>query len=584
MSRTPDEIFQRIRAQLAQTMPGLSMETGTPEAKIVAAVSEAISEAYVDQYLVGSLLDIETKVGLELEQYVGIFGYGRIQGDYSKGVVRISLKTAAPQDFAIPLGSQFYTKNGTTSGPSALYFSSTQAMVLTAGSYSIDVPVECNTRGTIGNLAPDSVTYIGSAIGTGSATNLVPMTGGVDAETDAELRQRFKDTMLRNIAGTADWYKALCMQNNRVSRTTVFGATTLYRTQIAAPATTLTVPVDQNVRYCWADMHSAFTNLGQEDETFYSPIYDYSLSSGASPVFTRNPGGEIETDQIIDLEFQYVSKSSRNDPVNGITNKVDCFVDGIDPTPVTEKTVVLDIELSSDSEDPFYTGNFARVGDPGSPTSGNRFMRLGSVPIVAFPDTITVDSTVFTRNTHYYLLRDATLKAGSHLEVSGIEWEDSGPADDTELTLPYTYNRVPELLAHVMSSAKQITSDVMVHQASFWHLRPCLSIQYDRSYSIQTVDAAIDLQLKSFFGRQGYGTQMRISTLTMAVQQVLGVIDCKLTTSDESAEQYGVEIFYNAAPANDEATPDDVMTEDFRLDDNALPVFIKTVILRKAAP
>lgn len=582
MSRTPAEVFERIRAQLATTAPGLSMALGTPERKICEAAAEAISEAYIDQYLVGSLLDIDTKVGLELEQFVSIYGYGRIQGKASQGVVRITLNTAAPQDYEIPLGSQFFTKgSGQGSGGNMpLYFASTQAVVLTTGSYSVDVPVQCTQVGTIGNVGPDTITYLGSVIGSGSATNLTALTGGVDTETDMELRQRFKDTLLRNIAGTPDYYRSLALQNNRVSRVTVFGITDLYRTQIAAPSATLNLSLSQDVKYIWPGMHSVFTNLGQEDMTFYSPIYDYALSSGGSPVFTRIPTGEIETGQVVDLEFQYTTQSSRNDPVNGITNKIDIYVDGVDSTLVTEKTVVSNTLISSNAASAYYTNNFERIGSAGSPSVGNRFMRLGSVPIVTFPSTITVGPTVFTQGVHYHLLQAKTLIGGSHLEVSGIEWDPSGPDDGTELTLTYVYNRVPELLSHVMSSAKQLGSDVMVHQARFSYVRPCLSIQYDRSYSVSTTNAAIDDQLKRFFSSFEFGGQVRISTLTMHVQQVLGVVDVKLTTATDDPADYGVKIFNSSA----DATPASVHTADFKLADNTLPVFLGVDILRKATP
>lgn len=584
MARTPPEISARMIAQLRETAPGLSLERGTPERKIIDAAAEAISEAHIDQYLIGSLLDIETKVGLELEQFVGIFGYGRLQGRAAEGVVRITLTTPAPQDYEIPLGSQFYTRNGVADsqlpGHQPLYFASTEAVVLTAGSHSVDVPVRCTVVGTIGNVPPDTITYLGSVIGSGSATNLTALTGGVNTETDSELRQRFKDTFLRNIAGTADYYKSLCLQNNRVSRAAVYGITMLYRTQIEVPSTTLALPISADVKYVWPDMHSCFANLAQDDEVFYSPIYDYSLSSGASPVFTRNPAGSLEVGDIVDLEMQYTPTCSRNDPVNGITNKVDAFVDGIDPTPVTEKTVVTATALSASPASPYYTGNFERVGSVGTPSVDNRFMRLGSVPIVTFPATIVVGDTVYQQGVHYHVLRDTTLRAGSPYEISGIEWTDVGPGNDTELTLSYIYNRVPEVLTHVMAHAKQIGSDVMVHQAKFRYIRPCLSIQYDRSYTVSVVNSAIAERLKAFFAGMGYGAHIRVSAITMAVQQAHGVLDVKLTTSSENPTDYGLQLYHHAT----DPAPTTVHTDDFKLGDDSLPIFLEATILRKAAP
>lgn len=593
MSRTPPEISARMIAQLRLTAPGLSLERGTVERKIVDAAAEAISEAYIDQYLVGSLLDIDTKVGLELEQFVGIFGYGRYQGKAAEGVVRVTLNTAAPQDYQIPLGSQFYTKNtvtGTSQGGAAtpLFFSSTSAVVLTAGSYSIDVPVRCAIIGTIGNVPAGAITYLGSVIGSGSATNLAPLTGGVNVETDQELRQRFKDTLLRNIAGTPDWYRSLCLQNDRVSRVAVYGPVALYRTQIAAPATTHILPTGQDVKFVWRDMHSCFVNLGQTDQKFYSPLTDYSLSTGAvsTPTFTRTAagsGGQIPTGEIVNLEFQYTPKFSRNDPSNGITNKVDVFVDGIDPVPVTEKTIITSTVLSATASDPFYVGNFQRVGTTGSPTATNRFTRLGSVPLVSFPATITVGATVFTQGTHYHVIRDTTLRSGSTFEVSGIEWvvSASPPAIGTQLTLSYVYNRVPEVISHVMSSAKQIGTDVMVHQADFVWVRPCLSIQYDRSYTRSVIDSAINERLKAFFSAMDFGGHLRINTLLMAVQQINGVVDAKLTVLDEvPAAPYGIELYNDP---DDPAITGDPQTGDFKFDGNTLPVFKGVVILAKAA-
>ena len=77
------------------------------------------------------------------------------------------------------------------------------------------------------------------------------------------------------------------------------------------------------------------------------------------------------------------------------SNKVDIFCDGIYPYTVTERGVVGSAVLSNNSADPLFTGNFVRVGSAGSPTAGNRFSRLGKVPIVSFPSTITIGTTQY---------------------------------------------------------------------------------------------------------------------------------------------------------------------------------------------
>jgi len=267
VARTPDEISSEILSKLKITAPGFSLELGTPERKMVDAVAESISEAYIDQYLIGSLFDIESRAGLELEQIVGIFGYGRLQGRQATGVIRVELTTANEQDISMPLGTQFYTRQGLPGTGNPLYFSSTQAVVIPAGSYVADVPVKCTLVGTQGNVPPDSIVYVGSIIGATSVTNLTSMTGGVDVETDAALRQRFKDTFMRNIAGTRDWYMGLAFQNQNVSKAACFGPIEKYVTQITVPDTTFNF-VLPDVKYAWAKGESVVKNYAQEDEVF----------------------------------------------------------------------------------------------------------------------------------------------------------------------------------------------------------------------------------------------------------------------------------------------------------------------------
>ena len=580
MPGTPDQISQQILAQLALTMPTLSCAIGTPERKIIDACAEQIAAASIDTYLMGSLLDVDTKAGMELEQFVGIFGYGRLQGTYAQGTVRVTLTVASTQDYTIQQGTTFYTTAGLAGAAVQLYYAANQSVVLPAGDYSVDVPVTCTTVGVSGNVPPGAVTNLSSAIGSSAVTNLQAMTDGTDPETDDALRQRFKDTFLRNVAGTADFYIALCQQNTSVTRVIVFGPTVLYTTQIAAPSTTVALPVDQDVKYVWEGMTSCFINLGQDDETFYTDGDDYMLSTGETPVFTRVDSGQINQGDIVDLEFQYTPVCSRNDPANGKTNAVDIFVDGIAPYNVTEQTVISGVTLSSLVDDPLYTGNFIRVGTPGVPTATNRYTRLGNVPLVTFPPTLTVGAEIFTLGTHYYVLADVTELQGSRLEASGIEWDPTGPATGAELTLEYVYNQVPEVLDAVMTTSKQLCTDVLVHQANYVYLQPCFSIEYNRSYSPAVTNAALATRLQSFVAACPFGSQIKFTMLCTVVTQILGVDDVKITTVADNPDVHGVQVFANS----EDTDPIAVYDDDFKLDDNQVAYYLGAIITRVASP
>lgn len=590
MSKTPDQVVSDMLTKLNVTAPGFSFELGTPERKILDAVGEAVSEAYSDQYLLGSLLDIDSKAGLELEQFVGIFGFGRLQGRQATGVVRVELATANTQDLSVPLGTQFYTRQGLPGTADPLYFSATQASIIPAGSLVVDVPVQCTLVGTAGNVPPDSIVYAGSIIGATSVTNLTSLTGGVDVETDAELRQRFKDTFMRNIVGTEDFYLGLAYQNINISQAVVFGIIKKYVTQVQVPGADATLDlggsITNDVAYAWPGSASVFQNLGTDGETFYTEIDDFVFEGGSAPQLTNVGSGQMVAGSIVDLEFEYTTQSSRNDPQNGVTNKVDIFVNGVAPYTITERTVVPAQTLSATVTDELYTGNFARVGASGTPSATNRFMRLGSVPIVSFPSSLTVgvDGTNYQQDTgdglgHYYLLRGTTKNAGSLRETAGIEWKSAGPDSGTAITVTYVYNQVPEVLNAVIKQNKQIATDTLVHQANYMYIRPYLNIEYDRGIAISQTNNAITTRLQGYFAGLGYGAWVDISSMCLAVQQVTGVTSVELTQStDVSGDIYGVKEYGNSA----DTTPLFHPTDDFKLIDSALPIFLDVQILRKA--
>lgn len=585
MSRTPNRVAADILAKLKVTVPQLSMEIGTPERKLIDAVAETISESYMDQYITGTNFDIDTKNGLELEQFVGIFGFGRLQGRRATGVVRVEVATESTQDIHIQNGTQFYVAFGGETPGTNLYFHATQRAVLPKGHFSVDVPVECTIIGSIGNVAPGTMASVGSTLGIATVTNLSPMTGGIDIETDDELRSRFKATLLRNVAGTSDFYLALAYADQNVSRAVVYGPVSTYRTQIEAPSGSAVLEVNQDVKYVWPEHTSVFKDLGTSNERWYTPGIDYAWTGGGAATLARFTTGMLTPGDIIDVEFEYTTKASRNNPTAGITNKVDLFVNGADPVTVTERTVIGIQTFNTTPGHELNQNNFKRLRTAGDrPATANRFMRLGSVPLVAFPRKLvikTADSPIantYEEGVHYWVVTSDTLMRGSDREITGIEWTSAGPPSNTPITLTYSYNRTPQLLNSILKNTKQITTDVLVHEAEYRYLQVYLDVEYDRGINLS--DAALNIQevLRRLFAAQQFGAWIESSDILHAVRLVRGVDNAQLTKSTSSATNYGVKVFSHA----ESTVPLMTTTADFKLEDDQLPVFLNAVITRKA--
>jgi len=211
-----------------------------------------------------------------------------------------------------------------------------------------------------------------------------------------------------------------------------------------------------------------------------------------------------------------------------------------------------------DPNSPFYAGNFERLGGSGYPHPGNVFTRLNSCPIITFPETISVGSVVYQKNVDFWLLKDTTKTRGSAYELSGIEWNSTSvPSSSYELVVSYVYNQTPEVLTAVMNSSKQICTDVMVHQADYVYITPCITVQYSKGYDVGTVNNAISTRLQTYFQGQDFGSWIDIGNMCLAIQQVLGVYNVVLTSQGtggpgaaQDTTNYGVQVFSASGPAS----------------------------------
>lgn len=565
MTRTPAEITQDILKKLSITDPSISGEVGTPERKIIDVVAEAISEVYVENYIVSNIWDINQKVGADLDAFVSIFGFGRYLGRYSTGVVRFEIEEPAIQRFEIPINTRVYVEGTDVSEP--VYYTTLYPDYIPRGSTYVDIDVRSVEVGLIGNTAANTISGFESIAGVDKVSNPSAVWGGFDIETDDELRDRFKETFLRNVAGTEDFYRGVSLAHEAVRRVAVYGPISRWKEQLQVTGGSFKSLIDQS-KYTWPLSTFVAMNLGLESEYYYTQGVDYNVIENVPPEFSV-VSSRIPLDTVLEVEHEYTSVVSRNTPGTGVTNKIDVYVDGIEPIQTTESTVFSGATFSSSSTSQFYTGNFYRK-DGTRPTASRRFQKLGSVPIVNFPATIEIDNgtlvDTYKEGVDYNIVTDSTIMKGSPYEISGIEWIRNPPNVGGTVNFAYTYNRVPELLNGILKQSKQLTTDPLVHFVNTRSLTIQLVVILLDGYSKADVETSLSRAFTDWFTSLEIGAWIQLSDVEALAHSVSGVDAVRVGRTSDGFSQGGV------LEHNPSGSVKTARTRDFKLGDSEVPV------------
>lgn len=154
------------------------------------------------QWLIMQVLSMtraSTSVGADLDSWVADFALTRLPAVSSTGEVTVS-RFATTLAAIVPVGAQFKTSDGSiafevVADSSDVNWNATQnGYDVAAGTGSIDVPVRALTAGVVGNVLAGTILVVATAIpGIDTITNANAFTNGEDAETDEDLRIRFRD-------------------------------------------------------------------------------------------------------------------------------------------------------------------------------------------------------------------------------------------------------------------------------------------------------------------------------------------------------------------------------------------------------
>jgi len=340
---------------------------------------------------------------------------------------------------------------------------------------------------------------------------------------------------------------------------------------------------------------------------------------------TANPLGNslLSSGEVVFFEHAYISLNSRNDSTYGILNSVDVFIDGrnlssgssIEAFPASNHNLqnTNATQWTYQKQTTTKVINFRRAIDSAECTVGNRIQPLYWQPVMDLPETIQVgDSTYYkanfynSANSTYYNQYNSTTGVYSYpahfalaIEVNsyhgtvrsrnGIEWFLSGNnylngalAEDGEVysgsfidslegvsfTVDnYLYDRNVSDLQAVCEKNKQITQDVLVHQAKRRYFRPIVTIMYTLGATRSTVNASIISALDAFYNNQYFGSTIQLSDILQTIHNVPGVDNVRWTNDSPSGNKLE-EVGANGVTL---AGGPFYLTTDFYLQDNELP-------------
>ena len=295
------------------------------------------------------------------------------------------------------------------------------------------------------------------------------------------------------------------------------------------------------------------------------PGAENPLSTSAPTLFQPNvtfinvnvsgdPGvDQVQPEQVVLLEHAYLSTASRNNPSANVYNAVDIYVDGQNPVTASTNLAINALPLVFDNNVPsdYLTNtNYQRYGEPETqPGVGNWFFPLYSEPVISLPSQITVNglttvsgiqtTSFYDLGTHYWLVQDITSLYGTVRCRNGIEFNptingnvvatgDGIPlnafqAGTTFFVSNYTYDKNIVDLQAMCESSKQITTDVLVHEALPRYFKLDITVVYAPGASASLTNTSIQTAVQNYFATKTFGALIQTGSLLQIIFSVPGV-------------------------------------------------------------
>lgn len=212
---TVDEIYGQM-VEAFQQETGVTLAGDGDMAVRLYAVAAQIYALYVQADWVNRQCFPQTAQGEYLDKHAQLRGLERRAAVAAEGILRFETDQAPSTDLAIPAGTVCMTAG-------LVRFETTQEAVLQAGETMVETTAAAVEPGASGNVAAGTIRAMAVApVGVSRCTNPEGFSGGLDEESDQELRERVLETFQRMPNGAnAAFYEQSAMSFPQVAAAAV---------------------------------------------------------------------------------------------------------------------------------------------------------------------------------------------------------------------------------------------------------------------------------------------------------------------------------------------------------------------------
>lgn len=182
-------------------------------------VENILAEVDIQNYSIDQIykaMNIDTATGEDLDAIVAILGIVRKSATYAEGAVVFGRSDEYATDIAIEYAEMVSTKPNNVDGDTIEFIVIDEDAKLIAGNLEVTVNIRATEPGSI-YLPANTITVMNNPIiGIEYVTNKIEFSGGLDEETDDELRDRAKQALAGLGKGTSTALRSAIMNINGV--------------------------------------------------------------------------------------------------------------------------------------------------------------------------------------------------------------------------------------------------------------------------------------------------------------------------------------------------------------------------------